>query len=823
MATDDMRASVPMKSEPPDGLSSQKRAHDALDQDNDQVDSPNTTPQKRLKVSNNSQPDPIKDSAMGEGHDDLKASTPKSAEDREQNAVSGSPHPVKESGAAPSMNWNVGTKAKIRTSLGGISRKASVQEAGKQEKAKPQSKTQSREIRKTRRRLDVLTEKLSTIEHVNSKFRKIQKRIYEAEVDCNYCLFYPINREYQSLFPQGKDEASELEDEDENSGKGRGRYRGLKPPLWRLVERCMKVGILEDLKSGNVDNNSLTDDVGPSVPQTDSEPTIPPQKATQQDLIGSETATHVGMVKVFASGKMIATVDSTTSQTRASDIYKAIEKANVSPVENRVFTVKISPEPQNEAEGQNPELHLDPATFHVQETRYVQESDDRPDSGQDQDSESDDGVLINLQTSEQESGEISETNSKAPSNHEENDMMVDDSCDRNDGDGKEEDHGDAMMDYSRSDAVAKDLRGTAPRPHSTITQRNQPLTLAQLNSEDLKAQLRYFHTTKRPIEVDRNTLVRCLVCAQENHMADVCVKLTCTICGSYGDHFSLDCPRKKRCRKCRALGHVERDCPYKLKHLAPEEIICDLCQQSGHYEGDCELLWRTSGRPWESELMNKLIRLSCYECGKIGHLGNDCPSRRPGKASGTSTWSLHYNGQFTIKSKGEVTIKGRAQQQNPIVISDSDDDQDNFYRPRVHQPARKGQIRIMTGANQNPHPRQHDTYTPGGQSFRNNTKTNSRGGGYWDSPRDNDYRNDQRQDGFRFRDQRSLSPRRSEPFPGRGNRNSYELPQRPEDRPALGSGGNQGRARDRRGGGHRHVHHHPMPSAAQKAWSKHRT
>ena len=817
---------APMEHWPPSSLSHRKRAYNEISQENDPVDSLNTTPQKRLKSLNTFEAQSVKESGVSEVPDDLKGSAPKSPEDREQDALSGSSHPVKESGTATSMNWNGGTRAKIRVSLGGSLRNASAQEVGKQENAESQSKIRSREIKKAGRRLDALKERLSTTENVNSKIRRIQKRIYEAEVDYNYCFYYPAGRDYQSLF-QGQEEVSEIEDEDETGGKRKGRLHESKPPLWRMVERCMKTGKLEELKSGNVDENYFAANLTPLVPQNDLEPTTLPQEVTQQDLTGFETKSHLGTLQILASGKKLAKVGPATSQSHASDICKAIENASI-PAENRIFTLKVPPELQNRSEvhesvlRRNPEPDSDHIAFPKQRSNHAPWSDPSPNPRQDRDSESDGGVLINLQTSEQESGEVSDTESKTPTHLGEDRIMANVSSDRDTGEHNEEEEGDAMMDYARSDAVAKDLKGSERKTDCTSTQNSQPLTLARLNPEDLKAQFRYFHTTKRSTDVDRNTSVRCLVCAQESHMADECMKLTCMVCGSYGDHFSPGCPQKKKCRKCRALDHVEWDCPYKLKNLARQEIICDLCQQNGHYEGDCELLWRTSGRPWESELMNKPVRLNCYECGKKGHLGNDCPTRRPGKASGTSTWSLHSNGQFTIKSQGEVTIKGRAQQQNPIVISDSDDDQDNFYRPRIPEPARKGQIRIMTGANQNPRPRQHDTYTPGGQSFRNNANTSSRGGGYWDSPRDNDYKNDPRRDGFKPRDQRSLSPRRSEPFPGRGNRNIYELPQRPEEPPIFRGGLIQGRARDRRGGGHRHIHHHPMPSAAQKAWSKHR-
>ena len=274
-----------------------------------------------------------------------------------------------------------------------------------------------------------------------------------------------------------------------------------------------------------------------------------------------------------------------------------------------------------------------------------------------------------------------------------------------DSEGQSEDD-DAMVQYSNSVQVAADdaeqNEKTIAVPSSQRASQNAR-TLADLSSHDLNAQLRYFHVTKAPEQVDKNTPVRCLVCAEEGHMAELCEFLTCSACGTVNQHTPQACPNNAKCGKCREQGHDEDHCPYKLKRMSKHEIICDLCQRNGHLEADCELIWRTSGRPWESDLAHAHIRLSCYECGHSGHLGNECPSRRPHKPMGTSTWDSGM-GQMPIRSTQEIKIKGKASQQHPITIDDSEDDRANFYRPRISvpEPVRKGKISIVTGRHESP-------------------------------------------------------------------------------------------------------------------------
>ncbi len=72
-----------------------------------------------------------------------------------------------------------------------------------------------------------------------SAYVSAQQELHDAEVDYNYCLYFPSDEEFQSppsstarKFPSKR-----------TSKRGDYRLR-----LWNMVERCMKEGTLQDLK-----------------------------------------------------------------------------------------------------------------------------------------------------------------------------------------------------------------------------------------------------------------------------------------------------------------------------------------------------------------------------------------------------------------------------------------------------------------------------------------------------------------------------------------------------------------------------------------------
>ncbi|KAI4130480.1 MAG: hypothetical protein LQ338_001711 [Usnochroma carphineum] len=327
-------------------------------------------------------------------------------------------------------------------------------------------------------------------------------------------------------------------------------------------------------------------------------------------------------------------------------------------------------------------------------------------------SRDEDGVLVNIQDeSEHESGEITDSRNSTPDSPQHaayhpfglDGANSDDESDaEEEGESAEEspENSDAMMDYAKSTVLSGESGYRHP-PQVDLAESSRPRTLAQLDQADLELQLRYFHIAKARSQVDLNEPVRCLICTREGHVAANCENMKCKRCGEKNAHSTWNCPLSPVCSRCNEAGHSGLACPSMTKrpYIA---AICGMCQRKGHVETDCELRWRTSGGPWESNLEDKRIRFECYECGRSGHLGNDCPTRRPGKPKGSSSWTYHRPPHQTQKARQGISIKGRAQlqQQEPITIDDSGDDEANFHRPKVAAKAgaRSGQIRIMAGS-----------------------------------------------------------------------------------------------------------------------------
>ena len=534
-----------------------------------------------------------------------------------------------------------------------------------------------------------------------------------------------------------------------------------------------------------------------------------------------------------------------TEQSAATIPHKATQLSGV-PVQAANGS-KDSRKQQGNAENGSTTLEKTKVRFNTG-TWHHPKSTDAATSTDDEGSESENnrGILLNVRNDEPESGEVTESNHQTmdegqeqnyephviesgseaeyelpnleqdanESSSEESSEGVDDVNDDEDNDDEveEDEEDDPMMDYANADRPTTNLRSNNVRPSKRSLQSPslRPLTLADLEPVDLQLQLRYFHTTKDPLTVDCSLLARCLVCTASGHLSSSCPALTCTTCNAHSDHTTRECPLTQKCSKCRAPGHIPSSCPYKLKRLSPDEIECSLCQRTGHTEESCELIWRTSGRPWESDYSPYTLHIYCYECGNAGHLGNDCTSRQPGKPPGSSTWSM--NGKPSVPyplKNGGINIRGRAQQQ--ISISDSEDDRSAFLRPKVPNPARTGQIRVNAPPhhqNSNQHARQIDYHEPKRNNQRNNPP---------DIYRPNDNRNQPRSHNYA---QSLQPPRQYVSYPGRYDGAGDD--DTPRHEPGPKSNRKPTKAAKRREQRERARTYRPMPSAGEKAWRQHR-
>ena len=669
-------------------------------------------------------------------------------------------------------------------------------------------------------------------------YETMKKRVHKTQVHLNYCKYFPANEDYLSL-TFAKQGLNQLDSSKIDGTRGVERRAA---QIWKLAEQCTQDGTLQDLKDGRL--QALLKDVPPpnqTVFASALQERHPQGSLSGHDSMhlhgdGPKEASNGGASLASADVELISKEDGNLDELRntsESDTEVILNLSYGNEVDGQSKFETRSSTPVMKSGIKKEEISSD--VNNVQDlTRKTEEKDfqaiaDSKDKNAEISSDGEDQYhqpVSKSVTNDEDMMEDKDYDLYAGDSGTASDNETESNESSADSEGHSED-GDAMMQYSNSEQIVADEGGSSEKKMAAPPSHTARV-LADLSSHDLNTQLRYFHTTKAHEEVDGKTLVRCLVCAKEGHMAELCEILTCSTCGAVNRHTTQACPNNVKCGRCREQGHNESHCPYKLKRLAGHEIICDLCQRNGHIEEDCELVWRTSGRPWESDLAHSNLRLSCYECGVSGHLGNSCPSRKPNKVMGTSTWDGRM-GPVTIKSTREIKIKGKATRRDPQIIDDSDDERANFYRPKIPlpQPVRKGQIRIVTGRRDMPEyePSRsdrpayanegHGSFVSINEPYRNGEARRPypeyRDGGTdkWravDGVDDGAGHADGRYSTHRAVDRRSRSPlyRGSDGYAGA---TSW-----PSSRPAP-----RAEHRDRRPAADANIYR-PMPSAAQNAW-----
>lgn len=737
-----------------------KRAHDA-----EEVGSSRATTHKRRRRKMKALHD-VKDYVPAGGTFQVNADLLGDVGDNEQGTDSA---PRRPAGPATGVNWNSGTKATIRTSA-----------QRKQYGALQENRFSERTLRRLKGSLNKMPK--SAIDR--PEYQQLHQLIHKAEVDFNYSFYFPLDKEYQNLFPRGV--ANEQS------------FEGSRPLLWYFVEKCMIESNLEAFKNGQLDQELAKEGL---VLEPRKDASKFPQKGTENQA-KPQAAPGDEHSPVLDSQEFIPT---SIEKLRNDILFQQKQSPQIEPdipgrsEFNEDFTVDLSPDPQLK-----PQAH-------------------------DKSDENHDSVMLNLQDNGPESGEISEETSPAPrgnsADHMESGSEQQYAVDiRGDiDDSSEED--DAMVDYANADQPMGPPEPMSPHNRG-------PESLIELNKGDLAAQLRYFYTTIKSQDLNLEMLhVRCLVCAKTGHVAPQCPALTCADCGAYNDHFVPFCPKKKKCQKCRVQGHDRSQCPSKLK-LTASETECDLCHSTGHTEEICELLWRTSGLPKPLDNASQQLRyISCYECGKGGHLGNDCTTRRPGKKMGTSTWSFSgkaqpMNQSINLSRRG-LSIKGKALPADHLAKAPSHGlsikGTATQRQLKLAAPTRSGQIHIEAPmANENQAATLSSIHEPyqSGQGIGSNTSNN----------RDNRPGNPnipQRSSRAQARaifnnpyDQPYMFPNhpgtRSRPNPNYVHPPPREKPEQTQTRYPIRT------SKWRNARTHYAETYQPMPSAAQSAWKQHR-
>ena len=115
-----------------------------------------------------------------------------------------------------------------------------------------------------------------------SAYKLAQQELHDAEVDYNYCLYFPSDDEAFQSPPSSTVRKSIPKEKDSREYRLR---------LWSRVEQCMKEGTLQDLKEGKIRVGSVERLIQPSPAQMT-------QANGQKDLPNS-TATDLKQVQVL--------------------------------------------------------------------------------------------------------------------------------------------------------------------------------------------------------------------------------------------------------------------------------------------------------------------------------------------------------------------------------------------------------------------------------------------------------------------------------------------------------------------------------------------
>lgn len=187
---------------------------------------------------------------------------------------------------------------------------------------------------------------------------------------------------------------------------------------------------------------------------------------------------------------------------------------------------------------------------------------------------------------------------------------------------------------------------------SIISPPQQPPVSIPSGNEELRLQLKYFPRFNESMASEM-----CVLCLQHGHHASTCPDHDCKHCGVRYQHCSSGCPSKRRCGRCKGLGHVLTDCTNdEITHDQEDALACAHCGGVDHYEKDCDVLWRTYRIPDSPNKCHSIVA-TCASCGEDGHYYFDCEAGRL-RFPKPRTWCEDNLARYLDKSSKRGPISG---------------------------------------------------------------------------------------------------------------------------------------------------------------------
>ncbi|KAG0048054.1 hypothetical protein BGZ83_006942 [Gryganskiella cystojenkinii] len=169
----------------------------------------------------------------------------------------------------------------------------------------------------------------------------------------------------------------------------------------------------------------------------------------------------------------------------------------------------------------------------------------------------------------------------------------------------------------------------------------------------------------------------------------------CTVCGAKDEHVSQECPLSV-CFNCNKKGHIAEKCPKPRGYGRYAD--CRKCGSTRHATEDCPTVWRTY--VVKSTVPLTPVVAYCYNCGAVGHFGDDCNMLRPMYARGDTASAFNMSSIGRSGQPGSTrdapgvssssASNGRSRDSSSRSRHQDYDDRDsNRYRPSPRDESRR--------------------------------------------------------------------------------------------------------------------------------------